>query len=441
LNRSTFSLVAASVLGLTVSGCSTLFPSSSDNKGPTTATGCTTTTPKHFAPGGYYVNGNTVCTPGGAVHEFHGVDRPSLEWSPQGQNLSASDFQLMAGWNANVVRIAMNQDLWLSDSPQYSPTYAATVDQAVTWAEQAGMDVILDLHWSDEGVLGSCVSSTRSDHTCQQLMADTNSITFWSQVASIYKNDGRVLFELYNEPHDVSWDVWKSGGKTSSGWTAAGMQQLYDAVRATAADNLVVIGGLNYAFDLSGVPSNRISGYNILYATHPYGGSSDKGPSAWDGGFGFLSKTDPVIMTEFGDGADCSGGSYTPSINTYVSNLITYADQHLVHWTAWAWFNGGCQFPSLISDWTGTPTPPGMVVQTALEGYNDPAPGGKRPGGTGAAGSGGAGAGGAGGAAGTSGTPDGSVGVGGADGGAAGGAAGGAGGVGGAGGGLAGAAG
>ena len=40
----------------------------------------------------------------------------------------------------------------------------------------------------------------------------------------------------------------------------------------------MIIGGLNYAFDLSGVPSNRISGYNILYATHPYGGTSDKGP-------------------------------------------------------------------------------------------------------------------------------------------------------------------
>ena len=48
-------------------------------------------------------------------------------------------------------------------------------------------------------------------------MADTNSITFWSQVAAIYKNDGRVLFELYNEPHDISWTVWKSGGQDQRG--------------------------------------------------------------------------------------------------------------------------------------------------------------------------------------------------------------------------------
>ena len=144
----------------------------------------------------------------------------------------------MAGWNANVVRIALNQDFWLADSPIADPDYPATVDAAVKWAEQAGMDVILDLHWSDAGVLGSCKSS------CQQVMADTNSITFWSQVAATYKNDGRVLFELYNEPHDVPWNVWKSGGHDRGGWTVAGMQQLYDAVRGAGADNLVVIGGL-----------------------------------------------------------------------------------------------------------------------------------------------------------------------------------------------------
>ena len=300
------SVQLTAVVGLTTAGCSTLFPGdSATTSGPTTATGCSAATTKHVAPGGYYVSGNSVCTAGGATHMFHGVDRPSLEWSPSGDQLSAADFQLMATWKANVVRIALNQDFWIAESPIANPSYPATVDAAVKWAEQAGMDVILDLHWSDAGTLGSCKSS------CQQLMADTNSIGFWADVAGRYKDDGRVLFELYNEPHDVPWNVWKSGGKTSGGWTAAGMQQLYDAVRGAGADNLVIVGGLNYAFDLSGVPSNRISGYNILYATHPYGGTSDKGPSAWDAGWGFLTKTDPVILTEFGDGSDRAAAGAT----------------------------------------------------------------------------------------------------------------------------------
>jgi aryl-phospho-beta-D-glucosidase BglC (GH1 family) len=307
----------------------------------------------------------------------------------------------------------MNQDFWLSGSSNFNANYATLIDNEVKWAEQAGMDVILDLHWSDAGKLGSCSSN------CQQLMADTNSITFWSQVASIYKTDGRVLFEMYNEPHDVSWAVWKSGGTTDAGWTAAGMQQLYDTIRAAGADNVVIAGGLSYAYDLSGVPQNKLQGYNIMYATHPYGGDPSKAPQQWGGHWGFLAATDPVIVTEFGDGADCGNDT---NVKAYVQQLITYADQNAASWTAWAWYPGGCSFPAIIDGWNGAPTSAaGTVVQNALLGYNQPAPDGKRDGGTTAA-DGAAGGGGAGGA----------LGLGGAGGGGGAPAAGGAGGAGGA---------
>jgi hypothetical protein len=333
---------------------------------PPSRTGCAPAPTEPVAPGGYYVNGNTVCTGDGRAHLLHGVDRPSLEWSSSGVNLSAADFQLMASWNANVVRIALNQDFWLAGSPLADPFYAATVDTAVTWAEQAGMDVILDLHWSDMGVLGSCVSTPTTG--CQQLMPDANSLTFWSEVAARYQGDGRVMFELYNEPHDVSWDVWRSGGDTGSGWQAVGMQQLYDAVRATGAQNLVLIGGLNWAYDLSGVPANRIEGYNIVYATHPYTDTSGatRPPSDWQRAFGFLTATDPVVATEFGVLQDnaCTTG--------YDAQVIQYADAHFAGWTAWAWYPGGCTFPAIIDDWAGTPSSTGTLVKAALLGYNDP---------------------------------------------------------------------
>jgi endoglucanase len=364
------SVLLTSVAGLTTTGCSTLFPGSSTSAGTsnTTPTGCTASTKNvaHVAPGGYYVNGNTICTTDGRKHLFHGIDRPSLEWG-SGEHLSLPDFQLMATWNANTVRISLNQDFWLPGSQEYIPNYASTVDHAVHWAEEAGMDVILDLHWSDQGVLGSCNKATNKSQNCQQVMADANSITFWSQVASAYSGDGRVLFELYNEPHDVSWSVWKSGGM-AGGFMVAGMQQLYDAVRAAGADNLVLIGGLVWASDLSGVPANRISGYNILYSTHPY--ATNISPSGFVNAWGFLTKTDPVIATEFGDGSSCAA--------TYSSEVISYADQHNASWTAWGWYVKTCSFPSLITDWNGTPSMTGAVVKAALMSYGDPSADGKR---------------------------------------------------------------
>jgi hypothetical protein len=351
--------LVVSTLALSISACSVFAPSgggsAKDPLGATTPTGCLTTPPQHLTPGGYYTNGNTVCTAAGSPHLFHGVDRPSLEWSISGQNLSADDFALMGSWKANAVRIALNQDFWLSASPLFNADYAGRVDTAIGWAHDAGMDVILDLHWSDAGMLGSCTNG------CQQVMADENSLTFWSAVATRYKDDGRVLFELYNEPHDVGWPVWKSGGSAGE-WTVAGMQQLYGAVRATGAENLVVIGGLNWAYDLSQVPSYRIAGYNILYATHPYEGYAERAPTAWDTSWGFLTDTDPVIVTEFGGRSSVCDG-------TYSDQVIHYADMRNASWTAWAWYDGGCSFPSLIDDWTGTPTPSGAVVKAALAGY------------------------------------------------------------------------
>jgi hypothetical protein len=151
------------------------------------------------------------------------------------------------------------------------------------------------------------------------------------------------------------------------------MQQLYDAVRAAGANNLVVAGGLSYAYDLSGVPAHRIVGYNILYATHPYN-SGGKSPTTWDFSWGFLTTTDPVVVTEFGDSSSVvADGGATVCASDYSQQLIAYADMHNANWTAWAWFPGGCTFPSVITDWNGTPNAPGMVVKTALLGYHEPA--------------------------------------------------------------------
>jgi hypothetical protein len=52
--------------------------------------------------------------------------------------------------------------------------------------------------------------------------------------------------------------------------------------------------------------------------------------------------------------------------------LIDFAYSHHVGWTAWAWFPSGCQFPSIIADWTGTPTVQSEPVRAALMGYENP---------------------------------------------------------------------
>jgi endoglucanase len=318
-------------------GPSTSVSASSSSGGSATCVGSTGVS----APNGYHVVGNLICDSNNTAHLFHGVARPSLEWSATGQNISQSDFQLMHDtWNANVVRVAMNENFWLSNESGYQ----ATIDNVVQWAHQASLDVILDLHWSGP------------PPGQQEEMADQNSITFWSQVAAKYQSDGRVLFELYNEPNTVTWAVWQKGDGTY-----AGMQQLYDAVRAAGANNVVIVGGLDWAYDLRGVTEGYpITGTNIAYATHPYAKDAEKAPSDWTAYWGNVAAQYPVMATEFGT-LDCS--------TAYYSDLMTYADQHNVSWTAWAWYVSSCSFPSIISDWSGTPTAPGALIQAKLKAY------------------------------------------------------------------------
>jgi hypothetical protein len=196
----------------------------------------------------------------------------------------------------------LNQDYWLSDAAVFAPEYARTIDRQVAWIAAAGMRTIINLQWSDGGDL-------KNKRPHQYPMADQNSLRMWRQVACRYSNRGDVLFELFNESFlnatnagGEPWSVWRDG---SAEWV--GYQALYDAVRSVGANNLVIVGGLNWAFDLSKVMAHRIREYkavsqpatSVLYNTHPYD-YVGKRPHDWHSAFGYLAGKVPLIATEFG---------------------------------------------------------------------------------------------------------------------------------------------
>jgi aryl-phospho-beta-D-glucosidase BglC (GH1 family) len=304
-----------------------------------------------LAPGGYYVVGNTIYDIENQPHVFRGMNRPSLEWGSAGEGMSPNDFQAMAEWGANVVRIPLNQQFWLENRNSYRDHVEASVD----WSIAAGLDVILDLHWSHAGL---------EDATDQHVMADQLSVEFWRQVAEAYKNDGRVLFELYNEPHDITWSQWLSGGTvldlhhSGNTFEAAGMQAMYDAVRATGAHNLVIATGLDWGYLLRDSP--ELDGYNVAYASHLYD-FGHKQPQFWQTDWAGLGATRALFVTEFGS---THGGD--PCDASYDQSLVEFAANNAISWTAWAWFPGGCMFPSLLEDWSLEPTPAGRVIRAAL---------------------------------------------------------------------------
>jgi endoglucanase len=309
----------------------------------------------------YTVSGSKILNSAGKQVMVQGLDRDTTEWGcgtaiGGGSPIPASDFTTMHNaWDANTVRIAMSQNIWLWGISGCSASqYQTDISNYVSEAQSAGLIVILDLHWSSADV------SNPGNAGAQKCMADQYSNTFWQQVATDYKSNPGVWFELYNEPELSNWTVWENGDTTSAtcGFPVVGMQTLYNTVRATGANNLVLAGGTSYASHLDGVP--LLSGTNIVYAIHPYANSISGGNanawsnSDWDNRFGYLVQENkaPVIATEFGDPGTASNGACGGS--TYMQGILNYFYYYKIGYTAWAWYTGSCSYPTLITNAAGT---------------------------------------------------------------------------------------
>jgi endoglucanase len=334
-----------------------------------------------YANGPYTVKGNTVLDASGIPYLFHGIGRDSLEYSCWGDgHLDAQELSYMGAgtnryaityWEANTVRLPLSEGIWLYGQSSQSCSaaqYQALVKQTVDALTALKLNVILDLQWSDAGG-----QSTQAGGTWAA--PDADSVTFWQQVSGDYQSYSNVLFELFNEPHPASWTCWLSACPitdttysqgcnctTTLTFNGVGMQALVNAVRGTGAANLVLVAGMDWGYDLSGIASYPIQGTNILYDTHPYP-YAEKMPNTWDAAFGKISATYPVISAESGQ-YDCG--------TSFMSQLLAYFDAHKISWIAWAWVVQGsqCGYPLLIQDYRGTPVPGmGQLIYLHLRSY------------------------------------------------------------------------
>jgi endoglucanase len=311
-------------------------------------------------------SGNEILDAYGTPILLQGVVLNGLEGSAAGSTVTENAIQQIHNWGANFIRVALGEQFWVGSNCRYSPSYVSKVDQVVQWITSRRMVALLDLHFN---TVGGC--ETGAQHN----MADAaQSITFWQQVAARYKDDPLVAFDLYNEPHSISDATWLYGGPTTDYYTginyqAAGMQQMYDAVRSTGAQNLVFVSGTNWAND---VPSTLVNGYNIVYAVHDYTcptappptctNPNPFDPSPFLGPWLALSVHYPVVLTEFGWPSNSDG--------TYNANMISFAKLHGWGWSAYCWQQDSAVQPWDLGQWTsqGTvvPTASGQPVQAAM---------------------------------------------------------------------------
>ncbi len=117
----------------------------------------------------------------------------------------------MKAHNINAVRVPLNEACWNGDSyvkKAYSgATYRNAVEGYVKRLNADGMDVVLDLHWTNGVYTGPASACSSDEATCQKPMPDlAGAIPFWKSVASTFKGNDAVIFDLFNEPYPEQAD-------------------------------------------------------------------------------------------------------------------------------------------------------------------------------------------------------------------------------------------
>jgi hypothetical protein len=292
-----------------------------------------------------------------------GVDRSGTEYMCLGSGIfygpsGEASVKAMESWHINAVRIPLNEDCWLDINgadPRYSgANYHNAIEHYVGLLNDAGITVILDLHWSAPG---------RTLATGQEFMADqSHSPAFWKSVASAFKSRPDVVFDLYNEPWNISWSCWLHGCYVTGGWETAGMQELVDDVRDAGATQPIMVGGLDHAGDVSQwlkyEPKDPL--HQLVASVHVYLPGACNTPQCWTGVLAPLAEHVPVVTGEMGE-FDCSDG--------FIDQYMDWADRAGISYLAWAWDAGwNCYVgPTLIWTWAGEATGFGIGLEDHLD--------------------------------------------------------------------------
>ena len=231
--------------------------------------------------GALSVNGNRIVDQNDDVVSFAGN---SLFWSNTGWGgesyyTAGAVSWVEQDWGTTIIRAAMGVDEYggyLSDPQNNKNRVTALVDAAIA----NGLYVIIDWH-----------THHAEDHQAA-------AIAFFEEMAQTYGNHPNVIYEIYNEPLQISWT------NTIKPYAEA----VINAIRAIDPDNLIIVGTSTWSQDVDIASNDPITGQsNIAYTLHFYAATHgafnrQKAQTALDNGIA-LMVTEWGSVSANGDGA------------------------------------------------------------------------------------------------------------------------------------------
>ena len=149
---------------------------------------------------------------------------------------------LQKDWNTKIVRAAMG----VEDSGGYLENMISNKNRVKTIVDASidkGIYVIIDWH-----------SHHAEDHLSE-------AVSFFQEMAELYGDYDNVIYEIYNEPLDVSWS------NTIKPYAIS----VISAIREIDPDNLIIVGTPEWSQRVDLAAEDPITGFsNIAYTLHFY---------------------------------------------------------------------------------------------------------------------------------------------------------------------------
>lgn len=305
------------------------------------------------------VQGNRFVDENGDEFRFRGVSSSDPDKLEKQGKWTKDYFEAVRSFNANVIRFPVHPEAWRERGKE---NYLRLLDQGIKWAGNLGMYVIID--WHSIGNLRTEVYQADMYNTTK-----TETYRFWRTIAARYKENPVVAFyETFNEPttyHDelgtLSW---------------AQLRELHEEIISIiyAHDKTVIplVGGLDWAYDLTPVIDDPVRFPGIAYVTHPYPQKREQPwEEKWQADWGYVADTYPIVATELGFMSADGPGAHTPVIGdeTYGNAIINFFEERGISWVAWV-FDPQWS-PQLIENWNFEPTMQGKFFKQKMGELNN----------------------------------------------------------------------
>jgi len=302
-------------------------------------------TPGNGGPVSYYgklkASGNKIVgsKTGSAAVQVRGVSLgwSNTDWESAAFFNAATVNAMVDGWKAEIIRVPMGYAA--SGADQYEGSYLADkignmnrVKAAIDAAIAKDVYVIIDWH----------------AHTANS----TDASAYFQEMARTYGSYPNVIFEVFNEPLNVTWASIRSYATT-----------VINAIRQYS-DNLVLVGTPNWAQDVNSALDNPLADGNVAYVVHFYAASHPLNGGSYTPDFAsrinnVRSYGYPVFVSEYGTVSSDGNGSHNASAsNTWMnflnSNNISYCAWHVNNKDEASAFFKYSFTPSASAAWTST---------------------------------------------------------------------------------------